>query len=93
MSGMHVRFEVSPEQFLADLTEAAYQVSVRHGFQAPFIQVELELWDALREVLRKDTLVSDKCGSSTLGVCREACQFEPWSKEAKNLELENSHSE
>jgi hypothetical protein len=41
------------EDFLAELTEAAYGVALRHGLKGPFINVELELWRALRAVLRR----------------------------------------
>jgi hypothetical protein len=39
------------EDQLAELTTAAYHVALRHGLRAPFIDVELELWRALRQVL------------------------------------------
>jgi hypothetical protein len=39
------------EDFLAELTEAAYGVALRHGLKGPFINVELELWRELRAVL------------------------------------------
>jgi hypothetical protein len=41
------------EDFLAELTEAAYGVALRHGLKGPFINVELELWRELRAVLRR----------------------------------------
>ena len=41
------------EDFLAELTEAAYGVALRHGLNGPFINVELELWRELRAVLRR----------------------------------------
>jgi hypothetical protein len=39
------------EELLARLTSAAYQVALRNGLRAPFIDVELELWRELRAVL------------------------------------------
>jgi hypothetical protein len=39
------------EALLAELTEAAYAVALRHGISGPFIDVELDLWRALRGVL------------------------------------------
>jgi hypothetical protein len=36
------------EQLLGELAEAAYGVALRHGFRAPFAEVELGLWRALR---------------------------------------------
>lgn len=41
------------EDFLAELTEAAYGVALRHGLKGPFINVELELWRELRAVFRR----------------------------------------
>ena len=39
------------EDLLAELTTTAYRVALRHGFKGPFIDVELELWRELRNVL------------------------------------------
>jgi hypothetical protein len=39
------------ENLLAELTETAYGVALRHGLKGPFIDVELELWRELRGVL------------------------------------------
>jgi hypothetical protein len=39
------------ENFLAELAEAAYGVALRHGVKGAFIDVELELWRELRQVL------------------------------------------
>jgi hypothetical protein len=39
------------EDFLAELTEAAYEAALRHGLKGPFVDVELELWRELRAVL------------------------------------------
>lgn len=32
MAGFHVKFEVTPEVFLANLTEAAYRVSLKYPY-------------------------------------------------------------
>jgi hypothetical protein len=37
-----------PEEFLADLTDAVYHVALRHGIKGSFLEMELELWSALR---------------------------------------------
>ncbi len=42
------------EDVLARLTTAAYSTALRHGLKAPFIDVELALWRALREALAED---------------------------------------
>ena len=39
------------EDFVAELTAAAYRESLRHGLKGPFIDVELTLWQALRAVV------------------------------------------
>ncbi len=83
MPGIHVNFEITPEKFLADLTEAAYHVALKHGLKAPFIQVELDLQHALREVIRRDMKASWACGSKE-GCCEEV-RFEPWTKSADGL--------
>ncbi len=85
MPGLHVRFEVSPEDFLAHLTEAVYAVAMQHGFKDSFLKMELELWDALREIIRKDMWVATQCGSEKLGICTASCRSEPWSKEAEKI--------
>lgn len=92
MGGMHVKFEISPEEFLGNLTQAAYQVMVKNGFQKPFIEVELELWDVLREVIRRNMQVSPQCGSHRLGVCDMAERYEPWSKEADAIDGERGEA-
>lgn len=83
MAGFHLKFQVDPDDFLGHLTEAAYNVALRHGLQVPFTEIKLGLFDALREVIRKDMFVSDECGLHV--ICQEATQFEPWSDEAKKI--------
>ncbi|HTU20500.1 MAG TPA: hypothetical protein VMG10_20720 [Gemmataceae bacterium] len=41
------------EDLLAELTQVAYGVVLRHGIKGPFIDVELELWRELRRVLNR----------------------------------------
>jgi hypothetical protein len=43
--------EVDPERLLAELTEAAYRIALRHGLKGSFVDVELDLWRELRRVL------------------------------------------
>jgi hypothetical protein len=42
------------EELLVRLTQAAYDVALRHRFQGPFLDVQLDLWAALRDVLEED---------------------------------------
>ncbi len=44
-------FQGASEHLLAELTAAAYEVALRHGLRGSFLDVELELWRELREVL------------------------------------------
>jgi hypothetical protein len=44
----------SAEELLARLTATAYSVALRHGLKGPFIDVELALWRALRDVLSEE---------------------------------------
>jgi hypothetical protein len=45
-------FATVSEDVLAELTSAAYLVVLRHGgVRAPFIDVQLDLWRELRQVL------------------------------------------
>jgi hypothetical protein len=39
------------EEVVAELTSAAYRVALRHGTRAAFIDLELDLWRALRHTL------------------------------------------
>jgi hypothetical protein len=41
------------EELLGDLTDAAFQVASRHGVKGPSVDREVELWNALGEVVRK----------------------------------------
>jgi hypothetical protein len=50
---MRERHIPPPDDFVAELAEAAYQVVLRHGLRGPFLDVELELWGALREAFAR----------------------------------------
>jgi hypothetical protein len=39
------------DDLAAELTDAAYQILLRHGLSRPFLDVELELWRELRAAL------------------------------------------
>ena len=45
--------ERTVEELLAELTAAAYGVALRHGIKDSFVDVELEIWQALRAVLQQ----------------------------------------
>jgi hypothetical protein len=42
------------DDLVARLAAAAYEVALRHGLRAPFIDVELALWRELRAVAESD---------------------------------------
>lgn len=92
MAGIHVRFEVTPEAFLAHLTEAAYQVAVKHGVTGSFLKSGLELYETLRAVIQKDMVVSEACGSPEC-LAHHGMSLEPWSKPAKHLFPDPEESE
>lgn len=50
-----VRLDPPAEEFLATLTDAAYQVALQHGVAGSFVDVQLDLWAALRGVLASQT--------------------------------------
>ena len=41
------------ENFAAELTSAAYAVALRHGVEDKWLDLELELWAALKETVKK----------------------------------------
>ncbi len=79
MSGIHVKFEISPDQFLSDLTQTTYQVALKHGFKSSFVEVELALNEAIRRIIRQDMMVSPACGGPT---CRTEAHNEITSLDA-----------
>jgi carbon storage regulator len=45
----------SADELAAELSDAAYQVALRHGLKRTWIDAELDLWRALAETIRKWT--------------------------------------
>ena len=41
------------KNFAAELTSAAYDVALRHGVEDKWLALELELWEALKETVKK----------------------------------------
>jgi len=41
------------ENFTAELTSVAYAVALRHGLEDKWLELELELWEALKETVKK----------------------------------------
>jgi hypothetical protein len=46
-----LRLDGTAEEFLATLTDAAYRVALKHNRGGNFLDLELELWAALRRVV------------------------------------------
>ena len=46
----------SLQDFLANLTEAAYSVALKHGIRGAFIDVQLGMWKALGSVIDRENL-------------------------------------
>jgi hypothetical protein len=42
------------ERLLAELTDTAYRLAVRQGIRGSFLDLELGLWQALRDVLERE---------------------------------------
>ncbi|EKD41763.1 MAG: hypothetical protein ACD_73C00542G0001 [uncultured bacterium] len=63
------------------LTETAYLIALKHGLQTPFIDIELDLYNALRDVISQDMLVAQACGE--VDGCQDYKRFNPWSDEAQ----------
>jgi len=51
-----LKFKTNQEDFLARITEAAYDVVLRQGLQRSFVDVELELWQQIRSVFRNEVV-------------------------------------
>jgi hypothetical protein len=51
MVAANIPFTAISEEVVAELASTAYRVALQHGLRAPFIDVELDLWRALRSVL------------------------------------------
>ena len=83
MPGLHVKFDVRPEEFLSHLADAAYRVAIKRGFKGSFLDFELGLYESLREVIKKDMVVDDLSGLFT--VCQESDRYEPWSQKSEEL--------
>jgi hypothetical protein len=41
------------ENLAAELTSAAYAVALRHGLEDEWLDLELELWEALKKMVKK----------------------------------------
>jgi hypothetical protein len=61
MRRTRLNFGTATEDLVAELTDAAYRVALKHQFKGSFIDVQLDLWSALREVIRKEVFIKERC--------------------------------
>ncbi|OAI49930.1 hypothetical protein AYO44_18185 [Planctomycetaceae bacterium SCGC AG-212-F19] len=57
------RLPAATEEFLAHLTDAAYRVALKHKCQGYFVDVQLDLWAALRKVVAHELDVRRRHGN------------------------------
>lgn len=75
MRRTRLNFGTAAEELLAELTDAAYRVALKHQFKGSFIDVQLDLWSALREVIGKEVLIQERGPAS--GLLPTAFRFLP----------------
>lgn len=85
MAGAHLRFEISLDQFLTDMVEAAASAAMKKGCKGSRAGLKSGISKALKKVLRAEMQISTACGSRIIGICRHSERFEPWSPEARRL--------
>lgn len=54
-----LRLPPHEEEFLARLTDIAYQTALRQGLQQPFVEVELDLWRRIRTAYLEHRAVAE----------------------------------
>ena len=64
--------EIRLEDFAAELTRAAYAVALRHGARDKWLDLQLELWKALQETVKKWTADDGGCTGSQQNESRGA---------------------
>jgi len=69
-----LQLDPSVEEFLAELTDAAYRVALQHGIAGTFINVQLGLWSALRGVFARRAAAPEPhvCTDAPVGRDEEA---------------------
>ncbi len=53
MHRLATRVQCDFEELLAELTDAVYRVALQHGIKGPFLECELDFWNALRSACVK----------------------------------------
>lgn len=51
---IHIKIGLDVEDFLAHLTVAAYNIALRYKVNGSFLEMEMGIWKALREVIQED---------------------------------------
>lgn len=78
---IHVKPDISADEFLGELTDAVYRVALDYQIKGPVDAFRRDIQEALRGVMQRGMFVTGVCGLLT--TCREAEWFEPWSREAE----------
>jgi hypothetical protein len=68
--------DLSRDQLLAELTDAAYRVTLQHGIRGAFLDVELDLWRALRWVLERASTEHQRVCQPELCLTREETSWQ-----------------
>ena len=60
MKTFYLKLEKSIECLLDELASEAYQVALKHKPQGSFIDLELEIWWALRDTVEKNCKIASR---------------------------------
>jgi hypothetical protein len=70
------------EELLAELTDTVYRVALQHGINGSFLEIELDLWAALRCACARHQSAAAPAGTSLSGA-RVPVQDTPISQNAR----------
>jgi hypothetical protein len=59
------------EDLIAEITDAAYRAALRHGVRGVFLDLELEIWHSVREVLDAEFYGAGRAGRAD--AARQSC--------------------
>lgn len=71
--GIHLKFGLLPDQFMSDMARASYEAVLKHGFKGAFIDVELDILEAIHRIIKRDMMMSPSCGDKE---CCKKAHFE-----------------
>ncbi|MDO8519558.1 MAG: hypothetical protein Q7T11_05285 [Deltaproteobacteria bacterium] len=76
MAGIHVKFDITADEFLEELTDTAYRVALQHGIGNSFLEMEMDLLEAMKQVVQRTMDFSPACGATE--ECRKAFRTRPF---------------